>query len=316
MRPRTFFELVRLPLTPTALADSLAGYFLACAYAAPLTPEPPVKEMSLPWSFQGLVLTLAVSVLSYWLGMVTNDFFDREKDRQAIQSRRPLARGEVSARQALALAAALGAAAALMAWAGGILHVFALLLLAILLYNGGGKKLPVLGNVLMGSCRSFNFLLGTAAKIPLASLLNFPFLAFAAAFTGLYVALVTALSRLEDRPYHPQPIARLVVILLSAPVGLLLGSWRNPFVWGNSLLFFAVLFRALKLPAPETWAAAGTGQLHPAAGAVRAGLTGLYFLNAGYLHSHGLWAPACLIYGLVVLGWLWKRLWVQSGLPF
>ena len=90
---RALTELVRLPLTPTALADSMAGY----AIAATLHGEGfPVTAFSSP----RLALVLIVSVLTYWLGMATNDIFDIRRDRR-IAGTRPLPSGALGLRGAI-----------------------------------------------------------------------------------------------------------------------------------------------------------------------------------------------------------------------
>src|SRR5258706_9194495 len=96
MRIRPFLALVRVHLTPTAVADSFTGYCLA------------VTERGRPPSHFTILGIAAASTLIYWMGMVTNDLFDLEKDRRSHPDR-PLPRGEASRSSALALAALLGA---------------------------------------------------------------------------------------------------------------------------------------------------------------------------------------------------------------
>lgn len=292
-------NLVRAPLTPTALADSVAGFALALATMTGATFQP-----------TDLALACSVSVLSYWFGMATNDVLDRHKDRRSTPER-PLARGTLSVLHAVILCVALLATATILAAAAEILVVSLALVAVIMAYNGGGKRIPVAGNLLMGSCRSLNLLVGAAAVdgVPARSVFTSPVLLWAAGVLGVYIALVTAISVLEDRPYRRTPLTLLCGLLVCFPVGLGVVGPSHPGAWVNAILFIALVARAYRLPAESS---VTPNSPHPAKAVVRQGLAGLYFIDAGLLWWYGLEVAAATVYGLFVLGWLWRRWWVQS----
>ncbi|MCZ6794846.1 MAG: UbiA family prenyltransferase [Planctomycetota bacterium] len=301
MRTRAFLELIRVFLTPSALADSLAGYALASAVL-----ERPYDPLSLG-------AALLASIFLYWFGMATNDVFDRERDRVKAPGK-PLPGGRISLRAALVVSAtlvalALGAAAA----AGTTLAALAVLALA-LGYNGGGKRLPVLGNLLMGSARAGNFLLGAGAVAPLGEVLEDPSIVAGAALLGLYVAGVTAVSVLEDRPYRPRVFHVLASPLLGIPLLLAALEPLSARGWLNSVALIWLLIRT------QRRAASRRAADHPAAVYVRSALAGIFLVDAGIIWTFtppgaALYPVPLAIYCLALLGWWWKRGWLQSGRP-
>lgn len=86
---------------------------------------------------------------------------------------------------------------------------------------------------------------------------------------------------------------------MAAPAALAAWGWRHPGAWLNAVVLALFLARALRLPAPGT---IPSGAPHPAEGAVRAGLGGIFFVNAGILWSRNLAGPALALYGLWFLG--------------
>jgi 4-hydroxybenzoate polyprenyltransferase len=151
--------LVRIPNTPTAIADGLAGMALASG--------------AIWWHPATLLLVLA-SVAFYWAGMALNDLFDLQEDRHAGRPR-PLVDGSLTLRQAagagwglwclgllLVVAASTGAAfysARPIGWTP--LAIGSLLALAILAYNRWLKQTSWAPAV-MGLCRGCNLLLGAS----------------------------------------------------------------------------------------------------------------------------------------------------------
>ncbi len=299
-RLRPFLELVRIQLTPTAVADSLTGYFLAGALAGR------DDEMN-----AASVLLLAVtSVGAYWSGMVGNDWFDREKDLARNRSR-PIPRGAVAPPAAAAFCLSLSLISLGAAFA--ISRVVGLTALALIaatnLYNGGGKRIPLVGNLLMGLCRSLNLILGALAVVPPSSLLDRPEVLVAAALLGLYIAGVTAVSLLEDRPHNRRAFLFTTVPLLSVPVALVPLSAGKFWAVLNSGTLGILLATAI---ARGCQSRATGGSAHPAEKFVRAGLSLLFFVDAGILLTRDLFAPALCVYGLMILAWLWRRRWLQS----
>ena len=289
-----------MPLTPSAAADSLAGFAIAWA------------GNDGPFDFTRLTAVCTISILAYWIGMVTNDLLDRKKD--AVRApERPLVSGAVTLRAAAGVVACCSAAAVVLALFLDVLPGLFLLLAAIVAYNGGGKRIPIIGNLLMGSCRSVNLLLGAnAANAVAGDSLNWlahpPDLLLAAGVLGLYIAGVTSISILEDRPYRRETLVRSTALLLVYPVFLAcLG--RTPGAWANGAVFLWLLARELRLPSEYD-----PDRPHPAEKVVRGGLRCLYFFDAGLLWYFDLPWAAAGVYGLFVLGWLWMRWWLKSGI--
>jgi 4-hydroxybenzoate polyprenyltransferase len=219
-----YLRLLRIANVFTALADVMMGY--ACVQRE-LVPLPPLAGL------------LTASALLYLAGMVLNDVFDIEVDRQE-RPERPLPAGRISLRtaQRLGFALLLGGVAAgwATAWAAtpdGSLGrsglVATLLAGCILAYDGGIKATP-LGPVLMGGCRSLNVLLGAslAGTEGLgASVLTFPpHVLVASVGIGVYVAGVAWYARREAAASEGWHLAGALLVML-AGIGLLGLLHRN-----------------------------------------------------------------------------------------
>lgn len=198
---RAWAQLVRVPNTLTACADVLAGMCLAGG----------VSDHFGRHGFSAVIASLA-SICFYWAGMVLNDVFDIDLDRE---SRRPgpLVTGKIAIATAtragilLLICGILGSVVAPLGissfreqatWARLTIPglVGGLLALAVWAYDGPCKKSP-LAPVIMGLCRSCNMALGIAviaAAIPLA-------ISWAAAAVvaghGVYVTGLTIAARRE-----------------------------------------------------------------------------------------------------------------------
>jgi 4-hydroxybenzoate polyprenyltransferase len=159
---RDWAQLVRLPATPTAAADILAGAVLAGAGWLPLT---------------ATLLMVLASVQLYWAGMMLNDVNDLQADRRAGRPS-PLVRGTISPLLASRIGHSLlvgGVLSALLAgglagslrlvgfwpWAGVSMAVAIALATTIRLYDSP-LKATALGPALMGMCRALNLLLGVS----------------------------------------------------------------------------------------------------------------------------------------------------------
>ncbi|MEC8894756.1 MAG: UbiA family prenyltransferase, partial [Planctomycetota bacterium] len=239
MRP--YLELCRIYLVPTALADSFAGFALASVVFQ--KDEAPIPAL----------LVALMSLCLYSAGMASNDLFDLEKDREGAPQK-PLPSGAIAPRHAAWLAAGLaGLALGLGFLCGNAFWPAGLVILFALLYNSGAKKIPVLGDVLMGWCRSGNFLVGATAAAGASSsflqVISTVELLAPALILGVFISVVTAVSRLEDTPYKPRTFAALVHPLLLVPVIMIAmnpGSWLN---WIANLVLAGLLFRAILLAA-------------------------------------------------------------------
>ena len=299
MRP--YLELCRIYLVPTALADSFAGFALAAAVFNK-------SEDPLP-----ALVVAVISACLYSSGMVGNDLFDLEKDRQGAPEK-PLPSGALPAARAACLAFALALLALGLSFLLGEAYWPAgAVLLCSLLYNIGAKNIPVLGNILMGTCRSGNFLVGaTAAAGSFLQVLSSGELLAPALILGGFIAVVTAISRLEDSDHRPLLFASLAYPLLAIPVILAALNPGSPVNWIANLALLGFLFRAI------LEAGKNRELLHPATAYIRNALGALIFLDAALLLAFtppGLSSllPAAALYLLALFSWWSKRNWLQSG---
>jgi 4-hydroxybenzoate polyprenyltransferase len=212
-----FLKLIRLPLLFTAVADPVAGYCLGL----PAGTAPQWEQLRV------LVPAGIASACLYAAGMVFNDCTDMIRDR-TIHPDRPLAAGRVAFPAAFGLGAGLLAAALLAAQLTGprTSWVALLLGLGVLLYDAVTKRDRLLGALTMGALRGGNVLMGYAAALPAGASFGGRALVFPAGVFA-YVALLTALSHLEEPPARPRLFTGLVVAMAAAmviPVCLLPGD--------------------------------------------------------------------------------------------
>ncbi len=178
---RAYLELLRFPNVFTAMADILCGY---------LVTQPVVT----PWFLAPLLLA---SSGFYLAGMVLNDVYDLEQDRQE-RPQRPLPSRRISVQMArrlgfalLALGVVLSAVTAALAGYWEPAAVGIALAALVWGYDAGMKRTP-LGPVFMGACRAANILLGMSLAI------DWQPAYFAIAIgLGVYVAGITWFARKE-----------------------------------------------------------------------------------------------------------------------
>jgi 4-hydroxybenzoate polyprenyltransferase len=268
-----------------------------------------------------IAATVLTSVLLYWLGMAANDLLDRSKDA-GTAPRRPIPSGRVPVTHAVLLCVLLGAGALAVAAAAGVLLPASALLVAAILYDAGVKRVPVAGSLLMGLCRALNFLIGATAAAGTASVLADPPLLGGAGILGLYIAMVTRVSELEDAPADPARLRSRAIGTLAVPIVLVLLRPGEPLAWLNGALLAALLVEAMAAgmraagrhdPTPG-----GPGSVHGAAVHVRKALAGIFLVDAGLvlaLSPAGVRpiAPFLTLYGLFALAWVWKRRWMRRG---
>ncbi|MEK6644359.1 MAG: UbiA family prenyltransferase [Planctomycetota bacterium] len=191
-RVRAYLELVRAPNLFTAIADSLAGYWL-CTGAINFT-----------WR-TGLILASSACLYAY--GIVLNDLMDDETDRQERPSR-PLPSGRINTLTARTICAASLAFGILLALGAGVSlenpdHIDmrlapTLVALAIAFCIAAYDcllKETWLGPAAMGACRGLNVLLGMSVAGSLAW--DIRMAAPLAMF--IYVASFTAFGRTETQ---------------------------------------------------------------------------------------------------------------------
>lgn len=181
-----WLRLLRLPNHATAVADVLAG-FLICS-----------GPRALDWPPAAGWLAIGASLCFYAAGMVLNDVFDIEIDREE-RPERPLPSGEIRLATAaraghalLTLGAVAASATAFVARSPWPALVGAMLTAAIWLYDRRAKHTPF-GPAVMGGCRSLNWLLGMTAAGGPHALHEW----LAPIGMGIYVAGITLFARDE-----------------------------------------------------------------------------------------------------------------------
>lgn len=304
-RAHAYLELVRVFLTPTAVSNSLAG-FLA---AESLRRDPGGAPT------HHLVLASLLSVLAYWLGMAANDLFDRYRD--AVNQRaKPLPSGRLGVNETRVFCTLLTLGVLLCGFQLGIPGLTLALLGAIAAYDAGGKNVPWVGNGLMGLCRAINFLVGAAAALGAREALQTPALLAAAAALGGFIAVVTAVSRLEDEAFSSRRLAARAAPAFALPAFLAILRWRDPVAILNALALLLLLADALR--AARRAGRSGKSRIHGAALFVRKSLAGVFLVDCGLLlvlvpDGAATLHLAAIFWGLYALGELWKQAWIRRG---
>lgn len=251
---RAWAQLVRLPNVFTVIADVAAAFLLLSHGPAPV---------------ERFVLIVLAGVALYWAGMILNDLFDFERDKEE-QPSRPLPSGAISPGAAqttgfglLGLGVLLAAGAGYVGegltttWLPAVVAIA--LALAIVAYDGPLKKTP-LGPALMGACRFLSFLLGASAAIELSDgAPQIPKYVLGAAFGfAVYVMGVTHFARDEssvDESVRDNPINLRIgtlfmimgVVLLAFAPGLATKDELKGFVMVPGPQF-AVLIGLIAMP--------------------------------------------------------------------
>ncbi len=197
-----WLRLLRLPNLLTVPGDILAGFLLA----------PRAMVSGNDWA--QLLLALPAGVMLYAAGLILNDLFDYAVDLRE-RPHRPLPAGKIYRENAAAAALILLWIAAFLAAFFDALAVAIPLILCIILYDVGLKRIPYLGPALMGACRAGNLLLGASAACE--GNCPSPVPAAVAVALGLYIAGVTHLARNETRPgtkWPPEAIGWLLRLLI------------------------------------------------------------------------------------------------------
>jgi 4-hydroxybenzoate polyprenyltransferase len=207
---KTLAELVRLPNVFTALADIGLGWMVCWITVSPGS------------SWDSFLLLMFTSAFLYSAGMVWNDFFDLEQDREERPSR-PIPSGRISRSAAAIIGVVLlllGLSSAALVPEDGYaaLILAGILVGAILLYDGWLKRTP-LGPVGMGSCRFLNVLLGlspaTSEQVP------WGFRIYLAGVVGLYIVGVTWFARTEARYSKRNALMGAAGVMFAALAGAL-----------------------------------------------------------------------------------------------
>ena len=270
MKYLPFFRLIRLPALFTTFPDVLAGYVIIG--------QGEVKPVE-------LACLLAASACLYLSGMVLNDLFDVEQDRQERPDR-PIPSGEISYEHAKLLGKFLMLFGIMFAALVSMPAMIVSMLLAasIFVYDFRAKR-TVFGPFFMGLCRALNLLLGASFVQGFSVWESHPQLAVAG-LIGVYVAGVTLFARSEAVQSKLFPLIGGVVLCWLALIG-----------WGASAAYWApadivaVTFLMLLLItfqlARKAFPAIRTGQPKQVQQTIRIMLLSIPMLEAVVILCHG-----------------------------
>lgn len=215
---RHYFQLLRLPNLFTAMADIMAGAWVATGITG--------------YPFSPLLATLLLSsTCLYAMGVVLNDYFDRDIDL-VERPERPIPSGKISPSSALRLGIVLGIAGiGLSSFVSLSSLIIALLItLSLWIYDQYAKHHPVFGPITMGICRGLNLLLGLSL-IP-GQIYSYWWLS---GFGLLYITAVTLMARGEvGDGLYPIRVRFVAIIIVLCSAGILM--LQTPaFLWATLL---------------------------------------------------------------------------------
>jgi heme O synthase-like polyprenyltransferase len=184
---RQYLLLIRLPNAFTAPSNILTGYFSVVL--------PSYANVS------NVCILMLSSALLYISGIVFNDYFDIEVDRQE-RPFRPLASGKVTKRQAFAIAAAAMITANFLAFTVSTTSFIVAIILSVAVIGYDYRlKQTMAGPITMGSARFLNIFLGASPALAGVFFSNNSFLSVRLILVSilmlLYVLAISILSRTE-----------------------------------------------------------------------------------------------------------------------
>jgi len=226
-----YLQLVRIPNVFTAISDVAMGFVVANHSMLPAGPF--------------FAIVLATSLL-YCGGMVLNDVFDIEVDRQE-RPQRPLPSGKIDLDHARKLGYGMLAGGVALAWIAGFVTggqapmgwrsgAIAIVLAGVIVAYNATLKKTALGPIAMGLCRFLNLLMamGLAQTIREqdSGTLGFtPFQLIVAGSIGIYIVGITIYSRQEVETGRRGPLFLGFVLVVAGLAGLAMsGDWAQ-FEW-------------------------------------------------------------------------------------
>ena len=255
--------LLELTRPGNALAAGLLTFVGAFVAGGVLEPSP---GEATAW-----IAAVLATVLAVGAGMSINDYFDREIDR-VNRPDRPVPRGAVSPREALAFSLVLFGGAVVLALTLPLpaIGIAVVNLLALVAYTEFFKGLPGLGNALVGYLTGSTFLFGGAA---VGGRLGSVFVLFALASLATFAREVVkdvedvAGDREEglrtlpiaygERPALAVATVVLLLAVLASPAPYLLGTFGLPY-----LLIVLPADAGMLYAAYESFEDPSTGQAH------------------------------------------------------
>ena len=271
-----YLQLARFPAVFTAMSNILAAHLI-------------VTSGHIEWL--SLMLLIAASSCIYLSGMVLNDCFDLEEDREHRPDR-PLPAGTVGEAVAWRLGGILMLAGVVLAACAGMnsLIIAALLAVAVVVYDALVKR-NLVGAVVMALCRYLNWLLGLSIVALHTELAAWALPIF------FYILAVTVLSQQETRAANRWVVCWVALAVLMALAGLLLlystgiasNGWALLFGLAGAGMIFGRLLMTFRSFTQEN-----IQQM------VKIMIFGVVPLDAILVLSAGLWWESLLILGLLI----------------
>lgn len=217
-------RILRLPNIFTVPGDALVGALLATG--GEFTP-------AAGWA--------ALAVVPLYLGgLVLNDFFDRKEDAEERPDR-PIPAGHVRPVTALVVGLVLlgtGIAIAFLTCSTETGIVALGIAAAVLAYDAGGRKIPLLGPTLMGACRAGSVLLGAYA---VGGLSGWALQAVLVAWA--YTVAITLVAARETEKTPPRVLIHLPAVFLGL-VGISILRSTEPNRWPVAMVLFWAMTEA------------------------------------------------------------------------
>jgi 4-hydroxybenzoate polyprenyltransferase len=240
-----YLQLLRLPNVFTAMADVAMGFIFVRGVAD--------FGRAGSTAIAELAVLIVASSLLYLAGMVLNDWFDYDTDRQE-RPRRPLPSGRIARSTAARLGWGLLVSGVVAASAAGYLlgstlpaGVAVALAVCIVLYDGPLKRTP-LGPLAMGGCRMLNVLLGMSATgINTTGTVWQTENWLVAAAIGVYIAGLTFYARHETDEHSDRRrlLTGIAVMMLGIVLLARLPSYMHLTIPGPKWHLFMMLLGAL-----------------------------------------------------------------------
>jgi len=285
---RALLVLMRPPNLLTAVADILAGFAASVSVQHTFAARGlEVLQHHLPWLKLG-VLGLA-SICLYAGGVVLNDYFDRNVDREE-RPERPIPSGVVLPAEAAFFGAFLLLNGVLLGFTVGVFSGIVALATALLIlgYDALTKDHAFFGPLNMGLCRGANLMLGVSIFPDSLSKL-----AFLMVIPVVYIAAITMVSRGEVHGGNRRNLTLAFVLYALTALMILSLSWLEVFNWWQCVPFLVLLLFMVVPPLVRAWS---TLQPKNVGKAVKFGVLGLVILDAALAAGFAGW-----FFGLLLL---------------
>ncbi|QDU28407.1 prenyltransferase [Anatilimnocola aggregata] len=314
-------RLMRLPNVFTAIADVLMGFVFARHSFSP---------------GGALLCLVAASGLLYTAGMILNDVFDLEVDRQE-RPQRPLPSGQIPVAQARVLGFLMLLMGVGFGWLAGYLYqddrlmpfafpwrsgvIATLLAIAVLSYDGIVKK-TLLGPLNMGLCRSLNVLLGmslagASRADEVVYLGGYSLLGYTAAQLvvaagmGIYVLGITIYAKFEAEQSNTWKLLLGVLVMTSGVVLLGLVALLTKLTIQPNYVYWVLLGLLTVTILRRTISAAFDGSPKLVQGAVKHAILSIIMLDAALCLASGPPPYAIIVVSLLAPAMLLGK-WVYS----